>query len=125
MLFKFSLDLSSSSSGLTLHIHLTILVSILSNLITFSSLSGQVSLAYSITLRTHAEYMLPFGKPLLANIGNRSLNLHHPPLILVITLSNAPHQAHIVPQFQETDRLVLCLNNPLLDLFADFHMSEI
>ena len=35
---------------------------------------------------THAEYNKPFtpkGKYLLANKGTKSLNLHHPPMILV------------------------------------------
>ena len=85
MLFNFSLILIFSeeilSSGLTLQVHLTIHTSFLSSLITFSSLTGQVSLPYSITLCTHAEYNLPFaskGKPLLANKGTKYLNLHHP-----------------------------------------------
>ena len=61
------------SLHLILNIHLTILGSFLSSVITSSSLSGQVSLPYSTTLRTHAEYNLPFatqGKPLLANKGS-------------------------------------------------------
>ena len=36
------------------------------------------------------------GKPLLANKGTKSLNLHHLLLVLVITLTNAPHLAPIV-----------------------------
>ena len=66
--------LSSSeilSSGLTLHINLTIpKVYFLSSMITSSCLTGQVSLPYSITLRTHAKYHLHFApdsKTLLAN----------------------------------------------------------
>ena len=87
--FNFSLVLSSFaeilSSGLTLNIHLTILASLLSSLITSSSLTGQVSLLFSITLRTYAEYDLPFapmGKLLLAKKGTKSYLLH-PFMILV------------------------------------------
>ena len=139
MLFNFSLVLSPTakilSSGLTLHIHLTILGSFLSSLIT-SFLNGQVSLPYNITLRTLAEYNLPLapnGKPLLVKKGIKSLNLHHPLLILVIALSNAPLLAPIVstkiakpfPQFQETGHLILCLDNTLLCLSPDLHISNI
>ena len=61
------------------------------SLIAYSSSSGQVSLPYSITLCTHAEYNPPFAlKPPLANKGTESLNLRHPPLVLVITLPSAP-----------------------------------
>ena len=108
MLFNFSNARSSSSeilsSDLTLNIHLTMLSSFLSSLIWSSSLTGQVSLPYSTRLRTHAEYNLPFApkdKPLLANIETKSLNLNHPLLILVITLSNAPPLAPIVSPRQQ------------------------
>ena len=50
-------------------------------------------------LRTYAECNLPFapkGKPLLAQKGIKSLNLHHPLLILVIPLSIATPLASIV-----------------------------
>ena len=50
-------------------------------------------------LSTHAEYNLPLApkdKPLLANKGTKSLNLNHPHLILVLSLSNAPSLAPIV-----------------------------
>ena len=96
-LFNFSIVLISSAeilfSGLSLHIYFAILASFLSSLITSSSLTGQVSLSYSMTLRTHAEYNLSFapnGKSVLAKKGTKSLNLHHPLLILVIALSNGP-----------------------------------
>ena len=76
MLVNFSLFLSYSpeilSSGLTLHIHLSILASLLSGLINSSSLNSQISFPYSRALCTHAEYNLlfaPKGKPLLANKG--------------------------------------------------------
>ena len=95
ILFSFRLVLSSSleilSSGLPLHFHLNMLVSFFSSLITSSFSTGQVSLTYSITLHTHVEYNLSFapkGKPLWANKGTKSLDLFHPLLILVITLSN-------------------------------------
>ena len=81
MLFNFILVLSSSaeisSSDLTLHIHLTILAPFLSILITSSSLFDQVSMT----------------KRLLTNKDTKSLNLHHPLLILVTKLSNAPRPA--------------------------------
>ena len=74
--FSFNWVLSFSpeifSSGLTLNINLTILVSFLSSLITSFSLIGHVSLPYSIILSTHPEYNLPFatrGRTLLANKG--------------------------------------------------------
>ena len=87
-------------------------------------------------LHTHAEYNLAFapkGKPLLVCKGFRSLNLNHPLLILVITLSNALPLALVMshqdnktfPQFQETSYSSLCLDSSLLCLFADLHMSDI
>lgn len=87
-------------------------------------------------LHTHAECNLSFackGKALQANKGTKSQNLHHPFLILVITLSNTPPLAPIVsdqdnktlPQFQETSHSVLCLCNPLLCLFANLNMSDV
>ena len=103
MLFNFSLVLSSSaevlSSCLLFNIYLIILTSFLSSLIACSSLTGQVSLSYSITLCTYTENNLtiaPKGKPLLANKGTKYPNLLHPLLILVIPLSTAPSQAGIV-----------------------------
>ena len=63
-LVSFCLVLSSSaeilSSGVTLQIYLTILASFLSSVIRTSSSIGQVSPQYSVALRTHAEYDLPF-----------------------------------------------------------------
>lgn len=50
-------------------------------------------------LHTHAEYNLPYtpkGKPLLANIDTKSLNLQHLLLILVVTLLTAPALAPAV-----------------------------
>ena len=100
MLLNFSLVLNSSaeilSSDLALHTYLTIFASFLSSLITSSSLTGHALLPYSITLRTHAEFYQPFankGKLLLTNKSTKFLNLHHPLLILVVTLSTAPHLA--------------------------------
>ena len=78
MLCNFSLLLHSSaeilSSGPTLHIHSATLASFVSSLI-WSSFTGLVSLPYSIKLRTHVEYNLPFfpkGKPLMANNDTKS-----------------------------------------------------
>ena len=91
MLFNFILVLSFSaeirSSGLTLHIYLTILASSLSYLITFSYLTGQVSFPYRVALCTHAKCTLFFApkSKLLVNKGTKSRNLHHPLLILNYT----------------------------------------
>ena len=108
MLLNFDLVQSSSteilSSGLVFHIHLTILASFLSSLITSSSLTGQVSFSYSKTACTHAEY-LPFlllkTKLLLANKGTKYLNSHHLLLILVTTLSNTPPSSYCVTKMRK------------------------
>ena len=58
--------------------HLTILASFPFRLITFPSVTGQVSLPYSITLQTHEEYNLLIAakaKHLLANKGTKSSEL--------------------------------------------------
>ena len=74
MQLHFSLVQRSSakilSSDVTLHIQVTITRSFLSGLIIQSSLSGQISLTYSIILHTHAKFNLSFApkdKHLLAN----------------------------------------------------------
>ena len=105
-LFTFCLVLRSVAeiiySGLMLDIHLTILASFLSSLITSSSLTGQISLPYSITLCTHAEYNLhsvPKRKSSMGNKFTKSFNLHHPlHPILVLTLSNAPSLFKSMPR---------------------------
>ena len=96
VLFNFGLVLRFSaeilSAALTLHIHLTTLLSFLSSLITFSLFTGQVQLPYSITLHTHAEYNQHFtckGKPLLSEFTSSTPDPF-------ITLSVAPHEAPIV-----------------------------
>ena len=69
------------SSGQQMHIHLTMLASVLSILIRSSSLSGQVSPPCDITLSTDSVYNLHFaprGKLLLANKVTKSLNFLHP-----------------------------------------------
>ena len=103
ILFNLSLGLSSLaeilSSGLALLIHSVVLVSFLSTRNTSFSLTGQLSLPYSILLCIYAEYNLPFapiGKHLLANKGTKSLNLVHLLLILVVSLSTAPSLAPFV-----------------------------
>ena len=73
-----------------LYMHLTIFVSFLPSLLRFFSLTGQISLPYSIMLHTHTEYNLyfaPKGKPLPAKKGTESLNLHHLLLILLVIAS--------------------------------------
>ena len=97
--------------------HLTILASFFPSLITSSSLTGQVSFPGSVRLRTHGGYNLPFaskGKPLLTY---NSLNLLHPLLVLVITLSNAPLLASTVSyQYKKTFPTIsrYCLLNFML-----------
>ena len=99
------------SSGLTLHIHLTIFASFLSSQITSSSSTVLVYLRYSITLHTLAKYSLSLaleGKPLLTNKGNKSLILHHPPLILVVvkcTTSSSYCVAKVSKHFLNFKRL--------------------
>ena len=90
LLFNFSRVPSSFveilSSKPKLHIHLIILVSFLSSLMTSSFLFGQVSFPFSTAIHTYPEYNLlyaPKSMPLLATKGAKYLNLHHP-------LSNAP-----------------------------------
>ena len=74
-------------------------------------------------MRTNPEYNLPFtpkSKPVLANKAtNKSLNLLHIFLILVITLSSAPNLAPIMsqdnktsPKYQETGHLILHRDKP-------------
>ena len=70
------------SSALTLHIYLTILVSVLFSLISSYYLTGQVSLPDSISghTHTHTQHDLSSAgndKPLLANNGTKSLNFLH------------------------------------------------
>ena len=77
-------------------------------------------------LRTRVEYNLSFatkGKSLLANKGTKSLNLLHPLLILVITLSNALpllqlcHQDNkTFSQFKESGHLILRLDHPVMSV---------
>ena len=98
MLFNFSQVSFSTEiklSGLVLHI----LASVFFRLITSSALTHQVSLPNSVMLRTHAEDNLSFapkGKSPLAKKDTKSLNLLHPLLIFVATLSITPPVAHTV-----------------------------
>ena len=115
MLFTFSLVLGLSteilSSVVVMRIHLmcihltyahsacTFLELFLSNLITSSSITGQVSLSHYIGLHAYAEYNLPFateGKSLLAMKGTKSLKLLHPLVMFVIAISTAHPLAPIV-----------------------------
>ena len=62
-----------------MHIHLTILVSFLTSLITSFSLTDPASFPYSAMLCTHAEYKLPFAlreKPLLAKKEMKNVFIH-------------------------------------------------
>ena len=89
------------------------------SLLSFCSLTGQVSVPYSITLLTHVEYLsfAPKEKPPVANKGTKSLNLDHPLLILVITLDN-----RTFPQFQEIGHLILCMSD--IKLIVPFQFTS-
>jgi len=73
------------SFTLTLHIHLTVLISAHWSATSFSFLTGQVSLPCSILLRTQLLYSLPLlinDISLLVSNGANCLNLFHPIRIL-------------------------------------------
>ena len=81
------------------------MISFLSNLITSSSLTGQVSRPWNITLCTHAEYNLLFApkdKSAMADKGTKARNLLHFLTILVISLSTAPPQLLLHHQVTKT-----------------------
>ena len=83
MLFNFSLVLSSSAEILSSDRALLIQVIILAS---FPHI-------FLFNWPNHTEYNLPFapkGKLPLANKGTKPLNLHHPHLILVITMPTVP-----------------------------------
>src|SRR5579863_4451071 len=91
--------LSSSSCDLFLsfsvtpHIHLTIILSVLSSCCTLATFRGHVSLPYTITLCTHVLYIFPFifnDIPLTVRIGASSLNFPQAHFTLVLTASSAP-----------------------------------
>ena len=77
-------------SGIALTIHINILDSVLSSLVTFNfNLAKSHSLSYSITIRTQVEHNPPFAlerKPPLINKTNQPINLQHPFFILAKTL---------------------------------------
>ena len=73
--------LGTLSFTLTLHIHLTILISARRSATSFSFLTGQVSLPCSILLRTQLLYSLPLlinNISLFVSNGTNWLNLFHP-----------------------------------------------
>src|SRR5580692_7203893 len=77
----------------TPHIHLTIILSVLSNCCVSLTFNAHVSLPYTKTLCTHALYIFPFifrDIPLNVKIGDSSLNFPHAHLTLVLTASIAP-----------------------------------
>ena len=95
MVFYCSLFIDSATEiltfGVTVYIHVVILASFPSSLITSPSSNGQFSLAYIIALRTQAQYNLPFapkGKLLLVNKHDESLKVHHPLLALTKNIFN-------------------------------------
>src|SRR5271163_318253 len=90
---SFNFTLAILSFKVTLHIHLTIILSVLSNLCISSTFIGHVSLPYTSTLCTQALYNLPFTlreAPLDVRIGDNSLNLAHAHLTLALDASSAP-----------------------------------
>ena len=57
-------------------------------------------------------------------------NIYHSLSLLVLLMMSLKelilcHQDKAFPQFQEADHLFLCLEKPLLHLFADFYMVAI
>ena len=75
------------------HIHLTIALSVLYSRRWSSTVTGQVSLAWSRTALTHAENTSPRccgDIALLVRMGRSSLKLFHEDLILAVTASAQP-----------------------------------
>jgi len=91
--------LGTLSFTLTLHIHLTILISACWSATSFSFLTGQISLLCSILLRTQLLYNLPLlinDISLLVSNGTTCLNLFHPIRILAsIAASSSPSTSDI------------------------------
>lgn len=76
------------SCGLTLHIHLTILASFLSSLITLPSSTDKVWLPHSVPIHVPVVYVLPFAstsKTLLIGESGKNLTLLYPFLVLATT----------------------------------------
>jgi len=94
--------LGTLSFTLTLHIHLTILISARWSVTSFSFLTGQVSLPCSILLRTQLLYSLPLlinDISLSVSNGTNCLNLFHPIQILASTAASAsPSPFNISPR---------------------------
>jgi len=94
--------LGTLSFTLTLHIHLTILISARWSATSFSFLTGQVSLPCSILLCIQLLYSLPLlinDISLLVSNGTHCLNLFHPIRILASTAASAsPSTLNISPR---------------------------
>ena len=85
--------LANVSFTLTPHIRLTILISARWSAISFSFLTGQVSLPCSMLLHTQLLYNLPLiinDTSLLVSSGTNCLNLFHPIQIMASTIASAP-----------------------------------
>jgi len=101
-----SLDslLGTLSFTLILHIHLTILISADWSAISFSFLTGHVSLPCSMPLCTQLLCSLPLLSSdisLLVSNGTNCLNLFHPIQILAFTAASAsPSTLNISPRYQ-------------------------
>src|SRR5580698_5562263 len=77
----------------TPHIHLTIILSVLIIHCTSTTFKAQVSLPYTNTLCTQAEYSFPFNFkdiPLNVRKGDSSLNLPQAHFTLCLTASSTP-----------------------------------
>ena len=91
--------LGTLSFTLTLHIHLTILISARWSATSFSFLTGQVSLLCSMLLRTQLLYSLPVLISLLVSTGTNYLNLFYWIRILASTATSAsPSTLSISPR---------------------------
>ena len=85
--------LANLSFTLTPHIRLTILISARWSAISFSFLTGHVSLPCSMLLHTQLLYNLPLiinDMSLLVSSGTNCLNLFHPIQIMASTIASAP-----------------------------------
>ena len=92
-------DILTRSTIFLLHIHLTIALSAVTNLALSVTVMGQVSLAWSITRRTHALKMPPLWSGDIAElvrIGRSSLKLFQAHLIRTVIASWQPPALPIV-----------------------------
>jgi len=113
------------SFTLTLHIHLTILISARWSATSFSFLTGQVSLPCSILLRTQMLYSLPLlinDISLLVSYGTNCPNLFHPIQILASTAaSTSPSTLNISqPTVQHSSKISTAKVAPFIHAAKSF-----